>query len=57
MRIANNKIAIFFSTVVQPLTGMDATVRKHNEFMAAKCEMIRTLCTQAIDALGPLVAP
>jgi predicted HTH transcriptional regulator len=55
--IANNKIAIFFSIVEQPLTGKDALVRRHNEFMAAKCEMIITLCTQAIDALEPILGP
>jgi predicted HTH transcriptional regulator len=53
--IANNKIAIFFSIVEQPITGKDAMVRKHNEFMAAKCEMIQTLCTQAIEALEPII--
>lgn len=53
--IANNKIAIFFSVVEQPLTGKEALVRRHNEFMAAKCEMIQTLCTRAIEALEPIV--
>ena len=53
--IANNKIAIFFSIVEQPLTGKDALVRRHNEFMAAKCEMIQGLCTRAIEALEAIV--
>lgn len=55
VKIANNKIAIFFSVVEQPITGKDSTIRRHNEFMAAKCEMIKTLCTQAIEALEPIL--
>ena len=57
VKIANNKIAIFFSVVEQPLTGKDVRVRRHNEFMAAKCAMIQSLCAQAIEALDLIVGP
>ena len=57
VKIANNKIAIFFSVVEQPLTGKDLLVRRHNEFMAAKCAGIQSLCTQAIESLAQILEP
>jgi hypothetical protein len=55
--IANNKIRLFFGTITLPRSNMGAIVRQHNEFMAAKCAGIGALCSDAIEALNPLVEP
>lgn len=53
--IANNKITIFFSIVATPITGKQQLVREHNEWMAAKCIGIESLCTNAIATLDQIL--
>jgi Putative DNA-binding domain len=57
VRITNNKARIFYSQIALPLDNVESNVRKHNQFMAAKCDAIRDLCGKAITALGMTIGP
>jgi len=51
IRVANNKIHLFFNVAMQPLTNKEALVRDHNEFMQPLALQIRQHCQTAITAL------
>jgi hypothetical protein len=57
VKIANNEIAFFFRVVALPRANTHTIVRRHNQSMAAKCAMIQSLCSQAMEALDQLVRP
>ena len=57
VRVANNKIQIFFGIVQVPMTNKNALVREHNEFMLAKRDVLLPLCDLAMDRLDQILAP
>lgn len=54
-RIANNKISLFFSVVMAPLTGKEALIQEHNTYMQPLATQIQQQCQAAIDELDKLL--
>lgn len=55
IRIANNKINLFFSVVMTPLTNKEALVREHNTFMVSQATEIRLLAQTSLNELDKLL--
>lgn len=54
-RVANNKIQLFFSIVLVPMTNKKTLVREHNVFMEPTCAELVSLCEIATTRLEILL--
>ena len=55
LKVANNKIRLFFSVVMTPLTNKEALIRSHNQQMQPIAEQIGALSKGAIKELDEIL--
>ncbi|MDC0749317.1 AlbA family DNA-binding domain-containing protein [Polyangium mundeleinium] len=56
VRVANNKLRMFFTRVALPMTNAGPFIQAHNESMVGNCRVITALCSQTVAALTPILA-